>query len=67
MINGKKIRELREARGISVSEFARRVYITQPHASALEVGARQASVDALTRIAKFFGCLVDDLIMDETT
>jgi Helix-turn-helix domain len=42
---GPRLRELRSARGISLSEFARRIYFSKGHVSRIETGTQSPSED----------------------
>ena len=48
---GKTIRILRHAKGMKVSDVARGSGVSVPYVSLLESGARQPSLDVITRIA----------------
>lgn len=50
-IDGAKLRSVRQARGLSVSELAARTGIKQPHLSNIELGRRQASDDVIGALA----------------
>ena len=66
-VNGVKIKELREGRDLTTAELADRVGATQAFISHIEVGFKQPSVILLKRIADFFGCTVDSLLVDPVT
>lgn len=66
MVNGRKIRELREREGLSTVEFAEKVLVSQAMASYIETGIKQPSVAVLKRIADYFGLAVDDLLKEES-
>jgi transcriptional regulator with XRE-family HTH domain len=60
---GKRIKALREAKGWSQDELARRVKVTKPYLSMLETGVRkQPSLPALRRLAKTLGVPVTELL-----
>jgi transcriptional regulator with XRE-family HTH domain len=50
-----RVRELREAQGLSQSELARRIGSTQPAIARLEAGGVAPSIDTLERIAIALG------------
>jgi len=59
---GARIRELRQSRRWSQSEFARRVGISKTSAGQYEVGDRSPSYEVLVRIADLFNVSLDYLI-----
>jgi transcriptional regulator with XRE-family HTH domain len=58
---GERIRELREARDWSVRELARKLKISAPFLSDVELGRRHPSDDVLERIASVLGTTAADL------
>lgn len=59
---GQKLRELREAKDLSLRESAKRLGgISAAHLSDIELGRRYPSDDLLGRIAKLFGTTTDAL------
>lgn len=53
---GRRLRALREAKGWSQDDLARRAKLTKPYVSMLETGVRkQPSLPTLRRLAKVFG------------
>ena len=63
MVDGKKIKELREAAEISQEALARDVGIAQPIMSYIERGLKQPSVSTLKRIADRLNVPMDDLVL----
>jgi DNA-binding XRE family transcriptional regulator len=61
MIDSTKIRELREARGMSTRVFAREAGISTETLYAIEHGKRQPSVTTLGKMARALGVEVKDL------
>lgn len=59
------IRNLRESRHMSQMEMARRSGISQATISAIELGARQPSMEMLERLAVFFGVPKSSLVGQE--
>lgn len=57
-----RIKQLREEKGISQLEFAKRINLTQQSVSAYEKGIREPSLDILKAIADFFGVSVDYIL-----
>lgn len=62
-IDGKKIAGLRKNREITQKQLAIAVSTSQQNVSYIELGARQANLDILQRIAAYFDCKVDDLLI----
>ena len=62
MVNGQKIRELREAEQLTVTELAREVGCSQAQLTYIEQGYKQPGVALLKRIADKFGCTMDELV-----
>ena len=59
---GKNIRLMRIRHGISQSELAQRLDVSQTHISNLEHGRVSVSLRVLLRLAHFFKCSVDTLL-----
>ena len=60
-----RIRELREARGLSQHGLARRLGVTKMAVSRWESGAAMPTADKLPTIAALLECEVNDLYDDE--
>jgi transcriptional regulator with XRE-family HTH domain len=58
---GERIRELREREDISVREFAKKLKVTPPFWSDVELGRRHPSEEVLARAAKLLNTSVEDL------
>jgi transcriptional regulator with XRE-family HTH domain len=58
---GERIRELREEQDFSVREFAKKVKISAPFLSDVELGRRHPSEDVLKTIAVALGTRLEDL------
>lgn len=56
------VKRMREKRGLSQGELAERVGVSQSMIAYIERGFKQPSVTVLKRIAKEFGCTVDELL-----
>ena len=63
MVNGDKIRQLREREGLTMKELAERVGVTEAMMSYIERNLRKPTIDVLTHIAKVFGTTIDELII----
>ena len=59
---GKKLKELRIARGYTQSEVSAAIDIKQPTYNQYEAGKRTPSITTLYKIASFYGISVDDLL-----
>jgi len=62
MVNGQKIKTLRESRGLTAADFGLKVGASQTMISFIELNYKSPSVDLLKRIADFLGVAMDDLI-----
>jgi len=58
---GEVIRELRQKADLSLREFARKLGISAPFLSDVELGRRYPSDEVLTKIARRFGTPLDEL------
>ncbi len=58
---GEFIRELREKHDLSVRELAKKLKVSAPFLSDIELGRRHPSDDVLGRLASFFETTTDDL------
>lgn len=58
---GQRIRELREARDLSLREFATKLDLSPAFLSDVELGRRYPSEEVLLKIAKALGVAVEDL------
>lgn len=59
---GKNIRVMRIRQGVSQSELAQRMDVSQTHMSNLEHGRVSVSLRVLLRLANYFKCSVDSLL-----
>lgn len=57
-------RALREAMGVSQTELARRVQVSQGALSHIERGTRKPSLSVAMRLARAFGLTVEELFGD---
>jgi flavin reductase (DIM6/NTAB) family NADH-FMN oxidoreductase RutF/DNA-binding XRE family transcriptional regulator len=62
---GRRVRELREQRGLSLSELGRRVGVTASALSQIERGKTRPAVTTLASLAAALGSSVDDLIRED--
>ena len=56
---GRKVRDLREAHGLSQRELAERMHTTQSVIARLEAGGSKPSISTLVRVAEALGVSVD--------
>ena len=59
---GRRIKELRQERGLTQQEFAKELCISFQAVSAWERGIAPPELENLVRIANFFGVLVDEIL-----
>ncbi|MFN3523375.1 MAG: helix-turn-helix transcriptional regulator [Phenylobacterium sp.] len=62
-----RLQSIREARGLSVAELARRVGVTPQEIGYLETGKRQLTVTWLKRLAAVLDCAPWSIVTDETS
>lgn len=62
MIDGKKLRALREARGMTQEQLASAVGVARPIITRAETGAKELSLAVAAAVARELGCKVDDLL-----
>lgn len=62
-VNGKRIRELRQAKGMSQEELAEAAGVSQPMIAHIEAGRKQPGITALKLTADSFGVPMDDLLI----
>ncbi|MDT0294906.1 helix-turn-helix domain-containing protein [Mesonia ostreae] len=56
------IKRLREEKGLLQKEVAAEVDLGVSHYSKIENGQREASVDLLDKLSKFYGITIDDIV-----
>lgn len=59
---GKKLKEIRAARGYTQAEVSAAIDVKQPTYNQYEAGKRTPSIITLYKIASFYGISVDDLL-----
>ncbi|WP_054950730.1 helix-turn-helix domain-containing protein [Numidum massiliense] len=64
---GLRIRELRLSQGITVTELAEKIQISQPYLSQIERGDRQAPIDVIGNICQVFKISLSQFFADEQT
>lgn len=62
MVDGSKLRSLRERDELSTYELASKVGVSQSAITHFEQGFKQPSAATLQRIAEYFGTTMDDLM-----
>jgi transcriptional regulator with XRE-family HTH domain len=65
---GRRLKDLRSERGITLTTLAEQTGISAAHLSRLEKGVRQPSIDSLRHIARVYGVSISQLVqeLDET-
>ena len=63
-IDGPKIREYRERKGIDQTAFAARIGVSQPYMSNVELGRKGVSAARVLVIARELGVGFDDITID---
>lgn len=63
---GKRIRNLREAKKLKVTELARKSFISQPYLSDIEKGKAQPSIDTLKAICEILEISLSDFFGELT-
>jgi len=63
---GERIRELREQNDLSLREFAKKLNLSAPFVSDIELGRRFPSEDVLEKIAKTLGITTEELRTHDT-
>jgi transcriptional regulator with XRE-family HTH domain len=58
---GERIRDLREQRDFSVRELAKKIDVSAPFLSDVELGRRHPSSEVLKKIANYLGTKIEDL------
>ena len=59
---GERLRTLRLAKGLRLRELASAVNLNTATVSSIETGKKGPSLAALTRLARFYGVAIDNLI-----
>jgi transcriptional regulator with XRE-family HTH domain len=59
---GKTIKKIREEKGLTQQQVAELVHMHRSNYSKVENGERELSVDAVNKIAKYFGMTMDELV-----
>ena len=59
---GLRVRQLREARGLSQEDFAEAADLHRTYVSGIERGERNPTLSVLARIAKGFGMTLSELL-----
>lgn len=59
---GKTIKTIREEKGLTQQQIAELVNMHRSNYSKVESGERDLSIDAINKVAKFFGMSIDELV-----
>ena len=62
MSTGKNIKKIREEKGLTQQSIADLIAMHRSNYSKIESGQRELSIDALNKIAKYFGMTTDQII-----
>jgi putative transcriptional regulator len=62
-----RLRELREREGLSQGELALRLEVSRQTVNALETGKYDPSLPLAFRIARLFGCRIEDIFLPDDT
>lgn len=65
MSEGKKIREFRERKDISITELARRIGVSRSYLSRMETGERPIKTEMLVQIAKVLDVSIQDFYPED--
>lgn len=65
MIDGRKLRELREAAGLTQEQLAEAVGVARPLITRAETGAKELSLAVAAAVARELGCKIDDFVRKE--
>lgn len=63
---GKRIKEIREASGLSQMQIAEFLGVDQSYISKFENGERQFNLEFLEKLCCLFGCTTDNLLSDNS-
>ena len=64
IILGQRLRELREAKGLTQKQLAEKLGVLERTISYWESGKRECDFDTLIKISKYFGSTIDDLLLN---
>ncbi|GAB4459509.1 MAG: hypothetical protein Fur0028_13140 [Bacteroidales bacterium] len=59
---GQNIKKIREEKGMTQQQIAELIHMHRSNYSKIESGQREISVDALNKIAKYFGMSIDQIV-----
>lgn len=62
MNTGQNIKKIREEKGMTQQQIAELIHMHRSNYSKIESGQREISVDALNKIAKYFGMTIDQIV-----
>ena len=63
---GKRIKAIREAKGMTQMKFAEKLNISRSYMNKIEKGAKTASIDLLIEIAVYGGVSLDYLVLGQS-
>lgn len=59
---GQNIKKIREDKNLTQQQIAELIHMHRSNYSKIETGQREISVDALNKIAKYFGMTIDQIV-----
>jgi transcriptional regulator with XRE-family HTH domain len=59
---GRKVREIREGKGLSQGDIARKLKLHRSYVSSIERGVRNPSLGVVEKVAKALGVSTDELL-----
>lgn len=59
---GQNIKKIREEKGMTQQQIAELIHMHRSNYSKIESGQREISVDALNKIARYFGMTIDQIV-----
>jgi transcriptional regulator with XRE-family HTH domain len=62
MSTGQNIKHIREEKGMTQQQIAELIHMHRSNYSKIESGQREISVDALNKIARYFGMTIDQMV-----
>ena len=62
MSTGQNIKKIRKEKGMTQQQIAELIHMHRSNYSKIESGQREISVDALNKIAKYFGMTIDQIV-----
>ena len=64
LYTAKRIKELRESKGLSRETLSEKLFISEELLYSIEIGRRKPTIDILMALANIFGVSMDSLVID---